>query len=93
MYLGTLCVHGHEFGNTGQSIRYKQGVAGCVVCRRQEGAEYRAKEKALQKPKKKIKIHITKEKGSDESIKGLCKEYKQLLHKICTWDGIWKSDF
>ena len=91
MFLGPLCNHGHEFGNTGQSLRYKQGNTDCVICTRELGIKYRARAKAERNKKRKIKIAITKEKGSAESIKGLCKEYKQLLKKICTWEGKWKS--
>ena len=33
MYLGTLCRRGHDYENTGKSLRYKIG-GDCILCRR-----------------------------------------------------------
>lgn len=45
MYLGTLCKHGHEFRNTGMSLRYKGGT--CVECVKIQVREWREKQRQL----------------------------------------------
>lgn len=44
-FLGDLCQRGHEWGNTGQSVRLKGQSGKCFECKKLECREWRAKNK------------------------------------------------
>ncbi len=86
-YLGSLCVHGHEFEETGKSLRYEKCRTCCscnalsVEKRKKKHKEYRAKNK---KKMKKYQAKYRKDKtmmkfsGGRISISTAKSKYKSM---------------
>lgn len=70
-YLGKLCQYGHEFQNSGMSIRYKAKWQ-CIQCKKQKDAQYRELNKESVLKRKKDYYEANKEKHNQT-----VKEYRE----------------
>jgi len=48
--LGELCVHGHDYHGTGQSLRQREGKHECVECKNARNRAYKKRQKAKRQP-------------------------------------------
>ncbi len=56
-YLGTLCKRGHEWEDSGKSLRYKKARQGCCLCNREAGiSNYNKNRKYISERRKNYRI-------------------------------------
>jgi len=76
-FLGKLCNHGHEWGNSGQSVRLKSGGHNCCECKKKHIRKWRKENpEAVKKQTERSVVRISERRRLDPA-------FRQKLNAAC----------